>query len=101
MLASSRGLREFERDRHKAFKIGELDLERNLLGEDDLERKLLGELDLERNLLGEDDLERNLPREDGLEDDIVDVVPTKPYFLCKSGRESIKARITWSFMLGR
>ena len=81
VLASSRGLRGFERDRHKAFKIGELDLERNLLGEDDLERNLLGE--------------------DGLENDIVDVVPTKPYFLCTSCRESIKARITWSFMLGR
>ena len=91
VLASSRGLRGFERDRHKAFKIGELDLERNLLGEDDLERNLLGEDDLERNLLGED----------GLENDIVDVVPTKPYFLCTSCRESIKARITWSFMLGR
>jgi hypothetical protein len=83
-----------ERDRHKAFKIGELDLERNLLGE----------LDLERNLLGELDLERNLPREDGLdggEDDIVDVVPTKSYLLCMSGRDFIKARITLSFMLGR
>ena len=84
LLASSRGPRELERDRHKAFKIGELDLE--------------------RNLLGELDLERNLPREDGLdggEDDIVDVVPTKSYLLCTSCRELIKARITLSFMLGR